>query len=187
MEQSKVEAIMTYYLKQQGLIVRTWNGKPIICRKPVFTNREFSVAQKEVQERFRQANVYAGRVMADPRTRALYRATAKEKGMSVRALIMADFLTPPSLVDIDLSGYNGQTGSRIAIHAADDFEAADMDVAIATIDGHLVESGHALRSESDRGVWLYTVTATAPPGTHVRVEVTTRDRPGNQTTSVANM
>ena len=182
MEQAKVDAIMAFYLKQQGLMVKSWHGKKFICRRPVFRDRVFSHAQKEVQDRFRLAGEYARNVMADPGLKADYEVVAKEKGKSTRSFIIGDFLSSPSIEEIYLSGYDFDSGDCIVISTADDFKIVNIDVAISTTTRVPIEEGPAIRAQASPLHWLYTFTTFLSPGSHFRVDVTATDRAGNTTT-----
>ena len=177
---------MAYALKQNGLTVKTIGSKSFVVRRPVFHNRKFSASQKAVQARFRRANRYASKVMSDPRARACYEMAAQRKEMSVLRIIVADYLYPPIVDQIDLSWYDGQPDSWIAIRATDDFEVVRVDVVISTTTGDPVENGAAMCSDADPNWWFYAARTMLPAGTHARVEVTARDRPGNKTTRTEN-
>ena len=75
-----------------NLVVKHYGDKVVITRKPVFTNRTFSEAQKSCQDLFRQAAVFANKLMADPRARRVYQEEARLKRKPARSLMIADFL-----------------------------------------------------------------------------------------------
>ena len=75
-----------------GLVVKHYWDKVVLTRKPVFRNRIFSTEQKACHERFRQAVLYAKRLMEDPRARAVYEEEARVTGKPARSLIIRDFL-----------------------------------------------------------------------------------------------
>ena len=108
---------------------------------------------------------------------------------------MADFFNAPSVDEVDLSGYSGQAGDPIVIHASDDFAVSAVSVALTNTDG----SSTALRQAQGasrkaarpakarpalhrvlrkRHRWLYTATTAVATGTQVRITVTATDRPG---------
>ncbi len=72
-------------------VFRQYGDRLVISRKPVFRDRVFSKAQKECQERFRQAARFAKQLMQDPRARAVYEAEARMKGKPVHSLIISDY------------------------------------------------------------------------------------------------
>ena len=94
------------------------------------------------------------------------------------ALAVGDFLKAPVVGAIDLSGYAGKSGGKIAIVATDDVGVAGVSVVIRnTVDSTVIEQGVALE---EAGKWRYTATADAPAGASIVVEVTASDRPGNK-------
>ena len=181
MEQAKMEAIMAYYLKQNGLTIKTFRGREFVCRRPDFSHRVLTPAQMKVNKRFSRACDYAEKVMADPRARAPYEMAANEKKKSLRHVIIADFLNSFLINEIDLRGYLRQAGNTIAIRVDDYFKVVGVHVAISAPD-QVVEFGEALRSATDPRWWIYTASTTVPTGRLVQVAVTARDRPGNRTT-----
>ena len=75
-----------------GVVFKQYGERTVISRRPVFRNRRFSEAQLGAQERFRQATLYAKRLMADPRAREVYEKEAREKGKPILSLMIGDFL-----------------------------------------------------------------------------------------------
>ena len=75
-----------------NLVLKRYDTMTVLSRKPVFRNRKFTAAQRSCQGRFREAAVYAKRLMADPRARAVYEEEARVKGKPARSLIIRDFL-----------------------------------------------------------------------------------------------
>lgn len=120
--------------------------------------------------------------IADPLLRAVYQQTAKQKGKPIFSVMIGDFFNLPSVDEIDVSAYDGQAGSTIAIRASDDFEVTGVDVVISKLTGELIEQGVAMKSPVDAGRWVYTATTSIPPGDRLRVTVEAVDRPGHKTT-----
>ena len=172
--------------KVGDLIFKRLNGTMFIARKPDVGKRVLSPAQVAVTERFRQAVSYGKMAMADPLARAAYQQAAQEKKRPVFSLMIADFFNTPSVDEIDLSAYTGQTGNTIAVRATDDFEVMSVDVKITNMAGDSVEGGPAVKS-AESGRWVYTASTSVPPGTQLRVEVTATDRPGHKTTRTENV
>ena len=86
-----------------NLVLKHYARVTVLSRKPVFTNRRFTEAQKACQARFREAALFAKRLMEDPRARAVYEEEARLKGKPARSLIIADYLHAPSGHEIDIS------------------------------------------------------------------------------------
>lgn len=70
-------------------------------------------------------------------------------------MAVADFLNAPSFDEIDLSGYNGTPGIKIAIRVTDDFKVVEVQVEIYNGDGTLVESGAAVQQPNPVD-WVFT-------------------------------
>ena len=94
---------------------------------------------------------------------------------------MADFLNPPVLQDVDLSGYTGKSGEPIRIQAFDDIAVSAVDVALTHLEGTVLEQGSATFDERAL-LWTYLTQAAAVPGETLVVHVTAADRPGNTVT-----
>ena len=90
-----------------------------------------------------------------------------------------DFLRPPNVRDINVSGYTGKPGEDIVIRAVDDCEVVSVHIALAN-DGVLVEEGEAVRHPYNATLWRYTTTEENEiPGTVIEAQAS--DRPGNVT------
>ena len=145
-------------LGKQVVIRRQKNGQYVLCAAPGRRAQELSTAQKQQQERFRQATVYAKGAQDTPE----YQQLAKARGQTAYNVGIADFLHPPEIQHVDLSAYQGGAGQIIAVTAVDDVQVKTVGVRIATQDGTLVEKGSAMRSADSANQWHYTTTATAP-------------------------
>ena len=165
--------------KLGNAVFRTRNGKTVIAKRPDMSNVESSEAQMDVREAFSRASRYSDAVMDDPEALAPYaKAAEKSTDLSARNIIMQDYLSPPTVDDIDLSGYSGSPDDVIAISAHDVFEVADVTVTITDEStGEEMESGSA-EYVSD-GRWSYRVDGTVEPGTTVVISAVAEDRPGN--------
>jgi hypothetical protein len=164
------------------LVFREVNGKTIVSRKPS-TNGEITEAQAAHRERFRQAAAYGKFALANQTTRELYESASEEKDISAFALCVADFLNLPSIKDVDLSAYHGQTGDTIKLITSDDFGVVNVHVVITNALGTILESGNAVEAPAGTGHWSYTATAAVAAGTTVTVKVTATDRPGGVATT----
>ena len=168
--------------KVGDLVFKTFEGREIVASMPDFGDRVFTDAQKAAQERFRKATGYGKTVMADEQARKLYEHVAKSRHQPLFSLIMQDFLNDPRVDGVDLSAYSGQSGEKIYVLASDDFEVAAVHVAISRESGEPIESGAAMKATDGTGRWMYTTTASAPPGTPVKIQVSVTDRPGHTVT-----
>ena len=174
-------ALLEFSGAMGDMVFKTRNGKVFVSIKPDMSGVQPTPAQTahREHERFSQAVDYGKTVMADSDIREIYEQVAKEKGTPLFALTVADFLNPPSIKDADISAYNGQVGDVIKIKAFDDFGVAGVRITITDAQtGDPIESGDAFEIAPGSGLWQYNVTATAPSGTTVNVNVVAIDRPG---------
>ena len=165
------------------LVFREVNGKTIVSRKAAVSG-VITEAQAAHRERFRQAAAYGKFAMANQATRAIYDAASEEKDIPAYALSVADFLNLPSIKDMDLSAYHGQTGDAIKLITSDDFGVVNVHVVITDALGTTLESGNAVEAPAGTGRWTYTATAAVADGTTITVKITATDRPGGVATSV---
>jgi hypothetical protein len=158
----------------QLVIRRQADGTTIVSAPPVQPeHREPTPAQEKIQEHFRQGALYAKGAKDNP----AYAPIAKDKHLSTYAVAMADFLHPPEIHDIDVSGYTGSTAQAIIIRATDDVKVTTVGVLIATDAGVVVEKGKAVQSTHDPHVWTYTTSAAAPSAS-VKIVVDAADLAG---------
>ena len=118
-------------------------------------------------------------MLADPAKKAVYADKAKQKGLTVFALCIADFMHAPAVDNINLSSYTGKTGETIGIQATDDVAVAGAAVRILDTTGAVLEQGPAQAKGAN---WIYTTTTELPVGQPVTIEVTASDLPGHTTT-----
>lgn len=161
------------------VVFKRYGEKIVVSKKPEFTNRKFTKAQKKFQERFRNAATYGKRVLADPVARQAYEKAAKASGKPILSVMIADFLHEPIVEGIDLNAYTGKAGESIVVHATDDFAVVRVTVAIADASGNEVECNEAVYTRKD--VWTYTCSVTTSPGL-VTISATAFDKPGHSTT-----
>ena len=163
-----------------NIVFRQWGGKTVVAVKPTPTNREPTEQQKAHHQRFRRGTRYAKQAIQDPSTKAAYQQSARG-GQSAFNVAMADFMNPPAITALDLDTYTGTKGHAITIMAEDDYLVADVQVAIYSTAGNLLEQGPA-ELDSNGVDWVY-VTQRAngqPKGSKLLVQAT--DLPGNTTT-----
>ena len=170
-----------------NLIFKVRSGRMYVSHKPDPKPRVCTPAQRAARMRFGQATVYAKQIMSDPVRRKPYDLAAKGRGTLTQNVIIADFLTAPSVDLIDLREYNGRAGRAIRITASDDFEVAAVGVSISDGNGQTIEQGQAALSSMRCGQWIYTTAESLPPGTRIRVEATATDAPGNSGTKAEEL
>jgi tartrate dehydratase beta subunit/fumarate hydratase class I family protein len=164
-------------LGQQLVIRHHKNGRTSVAAAPTRSEgREPTEQQKQHQEHFRQAVLYAKAAKNKPE----YEALAKSRGVSAFNVATADFFHPPEIRAIDVSAYTGGASQTIQINAVDDVKVATVGVLIATDDNTLVERGQATLSPQDPHRWTYTTTAAAPSAS-VKIVVDVADLAGQVT------
>lgn len=155
------------------MIYRTQNGQTVTVDSYEHKDRP-SPAQKEGRDRFRSALHYAKAVLADPLRRERYRRLGAERKQPVNSLLIANYLNPPIIDRVDLSGYKGRVGSVVRVLATDPIAVACVTVTARDVAGKVLETGPA---ESDHDVWVYTCTTTLN-GVATKFEITAANRAG---------
>ena len=168
-----------------GFVYRQTREGVVVARQPrpkayAKDRRKPTKAQAAQQMRFREANGYAQRVLADPLARRAYERLGEEQNRRYDRLIVSDFFTPPVIEHVELGGYHGRPGDLIRILAFDDVEVVSVKVEINTASGTPVEQGFAAKQQ---GVWNYSATVAPAPNETLVITVTARDRPDHATTA----
>lgn len=159
-------------------VARKWKGIYIIAAAPNFPeSREFTEGQIAQQNRFREAVYYSRAMLADPEMAALYESEAEGKDLTPYNAAVRDYLKPPRLLEVDLSGYTGAPGEQIRVKAVDDVLVKSVTVAII-VDGEILEQGEASQDGVNKLLWVYTTREASDASCLVRVTAT--DLPGNQ-------
>ena len=121
------------------LVFRRYVDRVILARTPNQEGLHPSAAQLTHRKHFQLAVQYAKGSLAT------HQAWAKVLHKPVVSLTVGDYLNPPSVSAVDLSGFAGAAGDRINFHTEDDFRVASAQVTIAQRDGTPIESGSATR------------------------------------------
>jgi len=164
------------------LVIKTGKGgQTIISTMPKFPqNRQFSEAQAAQQQKFGEAVAYA----KDAATKEpLYAEKAGATTKSAFNVATADFLHPPEILEIDVSGYTGKVGETIRARVQDDVKVNKVNIVIASAQDQLIEQGAA--SPDDGLWWKYTTTANATSA-NVKVVVHAWDLPGHEVSKPAS-
>ena len=166
---------LTGAVGDQFVIRRTKSGRTIIANKPIFDeNREFSDGQKAQQEAFRQATVYA----KVARTQPVYVERANGTDLTPYNMAMADWFGQPEVLELNASGWTGQSGQTVQIRAQDDTLVTRVQVVIHN-NGTVLEQGEAVRSEVDGLLWTYTTTSDVPTSPAPLLDANAYDMAGN--------
>ena len=163
--------------KVGGLVFKKYQDRTIVAEKAQ-PKQPNTPAQQATRQNFRLAALYGKTVMANPETAAGYAAAAAAKKVPVFSLIVADFLNPPVVDEIDLSNYSGKTGDIIKVRAHDEYKVTGVQVIIRDNNGTTLEQGAAALSDAD-GAWDYTATTSLTADEQVVIEVDATDLPGH--------
>jgi len=159
------------------VVFKKSNGHSIMANVPEKSKRKASAAQEEARDEFRMAASYAKNAIRDPQLKAYYESKA-QNGQTAFSAALADFLTAPTVRDLDVSGYNGKLGGVIAIRAVDAYSIKTVTVSIKAADGTDLEEGPAVL-DSNGNFWNYTATKDAVPVAGTIVKAIAKDNPGN--------
>ncbi len=152
----------------------TLGGKQVLRRKPKRIRR--SAGQNAQPKRVKAAAQYWRSVLENPELKAFYFGLPHVPSVGAYQHAVRDFLHPPVVEEIDWSGYSGQAGEPIRIHARDDTGVKEVTVRISDTDGKVLEQGAA---ELEDSVWVYTSQTRLAAGQTVSICATAKDRPGN--------
>jgi hypothetical protein len=161
------------------LVYRKVRGKTVVALKPD-ADRPLSQAEADHRQVFSKAAAWATVALKSEALRQFYEALGKQREIPARAAAVSDFLKRPSLEDLDISSYTGQTGSRILFRATDNVGVISTLVTITDTDGNLLEDGAAVEVDPATGTWMYTAQNIIPAGTVAVINVAAYDRPGNK-------
>ncbi len=76
-----------------NVVFKKLGNRVYISRRPDFSRRELSAAQKESVERFRAAVKQAKKTIADPQLRAPFELEAKRQGKTVYHTIIGEYMS----------------------------------------------------------------------------------------------
>lgn len=160
----------------EQIVFRQVNGNTLVCKSPIGRG-ESSAKQKQQQEKFKKASLYAKNTLEDPVLSAEYALEAKRrKGLSAYNVAVADYLTSPTIDKVDVSAYTGNVGEKIKIQAYDDYKVKAVKVYIHTSDSSLVEEGEAILQGIE---WIYTVQTENTNLSGSKITIQVMDMPGN--------
>jgi hypothetical protein len=153
-------------LGDQVVFRRLRNGRTYLCKKPNFSNRKLSDAQKEHHGRVKSAAAYARNAS---RTNPLYARLAEGTMKNAYNVAFGDWFHPPVIQRL------GWYGTAVRIWATDDVQVAGVLVLVLDGNGGILEQGTAAQGRGDW--WEYAPTAMG------KIVVEARDLPGNKVKS----
>lgn len=140
------------------IVVRKTRLGTVLAAMPKGPDEDKATAkQKEWREKFRQAVGYAKGAHDRPE----YKPLAESRDQSTFNVAVADFLHPPEILDMDLSGYTGKTGETIKVRVLDDVDVTDVGLLMTDKRGVLIEQGKFKRGTVDKTNWEYVATKNA--------------------------
>jgi len=163
--------------KVGGLVFKKYQDRTIVSEKAQ-PKQPNTPAQQATKQNFRLAALYGKTVMANPEAKAGYAAAAAAKKVPVFSLMVADFLNPPVVDEIDLSAYTGKAGDVIKVRAHDEYRVTGVQVLVRDNNGATLEQG-AAQAATD-GSWQYAATVNLAADQHVVIEVDATDLPGHK-------
>lgn len=152
------------------LVIRRRRGGYVLAAAPGrLTDRVPTQKQKDQQERFRKAALYGKATQSLP----AYQALAQARGVAAYTVALTDYLNPPEIEGVDLTGYSGAPGEVILVTAVDDVKVQSVFVQLSDKGGTVFEQGKATPAPEDPRRWIYTATTKAPgPPVQILVEAT---------------
>ena len=156
------------------LVFREQHGQTVVMP---FTARPDnpSEAQQNGRDRFKAAQAYAARVLADPLKRDCYRTLAAARKCPPNALLISNFLNPPVIDQVELAEFQGKANDPIRVLASDGIEVTAVTVKISRADGTAIGSDKAAR---DHDVWVYRCPTPVVGQGMVQIEITAQNRAG---------
>ena len=157
--------------------VRSRKGKSIITIPIVKPPSAPTENQVRARKEFVAASKYAKNVLQNPDLLAAY--TARERnGLTAYILAVTDYLKPPYIDEVDVSGYLGNPGDKIGVVAGDDFGLSSVTVTITGAGGILIEEGECVMHPIT-GNYHFTSTVQVPDLTGVTITAKATDMPGH--------
>jgi hypothetical protein len=163
------------------MTLRQRAGETIVSRKSRGSDAPATEDQLGIQDRFKEAIMYAKMAIKDPVTKALY-ATVAKPNQSAYNVAFKDAFLEPEIKSIETTQYKGDIGDIIVIRA-DEFKIVKMQVVITTAAGQLVEQGNAavrLVAGTAKLGWAYTTISDNAELAGTKITVTVYDRPGHE-------
>ena len=121
------------------LVYKRWRGKIVLANKPG-RRKKTTEKQRDNQDDFRSAVLWAKGVCKIPETKAMYAKGINDKKHSANAVALSDALNPPEIREIDILAYTGAPGELIRVRAFDDFKVKSVSITIPSADGNIIEN-----------------------------------------------
>ena len=162
------------------LVFREVRGKVVVSNRPK-KRKTPTPHQLKTKEKFMRGVHYAKAQMKDPQAKALYTAGITERKFHAYMVALTDFLTPPTIHEVNCMQYSGTAGDSIFATVTDDFQVESVEVTIVDAKGITVEQGQAIALPDTHAAWEYKATVGVIEIKGVRIRVSARDRADNVT------
>ena len=159
------------------VVVKSRKGKSFITMPVAKVKKAPTEGQITVRQNFIKAARYAKKALLNPDMLAAYTARARQ-GLPPYIVAMTDFLKPPFVDQVDVSGYAGNPGDKIIVTAGDDFEISSVMVQIFGADDVMIEQG-ACTLDPISGNYDFTATVELPDLTDVTIVAKATDFPAH--------
>lgn len=164
------------------LVFKEWQGKTIVAKAPKSREGDPTPAQAEAQEKFLLASRYARAIIkAQDQSMAEAYAAVLRPRQNVYSRALEDFLTPPTVKNINTRNYKGAMNDTIVVRALDDFRVTGVRVEVYAANGTLLETGNATQTANGLD-WSYTATQANTPLAGSKIIAIATDVPGNEGT-----
>jgi len=155
------------------IVFRQTKGGQMIISAPPVARRTFNAAQQAHHEAFRNAIAYA----RSARTADIYLTKAQGTTLSAFNVAVADWLGKPQVLEIDITGWTGQSGQIIRVKATDDTQVTKVIIVIKDGNGAILMQDFA--DPSDGPWWNFMTTIAVSNPSAVTISATAYDLPGN--------
>ncbi|RYU82147.1 hypothetical protein [Hymenobacter persicinus] len=160
------------------LTFRQVGNDTIVSMAPAKSEKPRSPRQLARQALFAEANCYARAQAANPATQARFAGRPHKPHGGLHTMLVADFLCPPTVQALDLTGYSGEPGQLLYVTATDNYGVAGVHVSLTDATGRAVEEGPAAPGP-DVTQWCYCTTTRVPVLSGLRITATATDYPGH--------
>ncbi len=152
----------------------------LVISRVTFPKPSNSEKKKEMNDRFADANQYAKHILKLPGMKELYAKGISARLSNTHTVAVSDYLNAPVIHAINIKEYHGTAGDKLRIRATDDFQVTSVEVRIRNKKGDTLEKGEAVKNKRKPRSWVYTTTVNNPELEGTTIEVTAKDRPGNE-------
>ena len=160
------------------LVFKRRAGNGYIAAAPVVKkDRQPTLRQKAVQDKFKICVGYAKLAIAEPVLKMAYELKAA-RNQSAFNVAFRDAQYAPKVQSLLTYDYTGAIGSVIVARATDDFKVNSVKISIRNANDELIEEGPA--AQNAQGLWTYSVTQSNPNICGTKIKASAYDIPGNE-------